>query len=75
LFVLFASLGLYYDRQEGNAYMNDLHQNDLSQRITQLEELAWRLFRTLETYITFSELETRILQTAEGGRETKEGSH
>ena len=35
--------------------MNKLSISELSQRITQLEQLAWSLFRALETYITFSE--------------------
>jgi len=28
---------------------------ELEQRVGQLEHLAWSLFRTLETYITFSD--------------------
>ena len=39
--------------------MEKLDQKELSQRITQLEELAWSLFRALETYITFNELEAK----------------
>jgi len=30
---------------------------ELAQRVAQLEELTWSLFRVLETYITFNDLE------------------
>ena len=37
--------------------MEKLNIEELDQRIYQLEQLAWSLFRALETYVTFSEFQ------------------
>ena len=44
--------------------MGNLTVQDLDQRINELEKLAWNLFRVLETYITWNELE-ELLKHAE----------
>jgi len=50
--------------------MSNPTNTDLSQRVTQLEVLAWSLFRALETYITFSELEAQIERTETDERQS-----
>ena len=34
-------------------------QEEMNRRIAQLEQLAWSLFRALETYITYNDLQAK----------------
>jgi len=36
---------------------------ELQQRIEQLEQLTWSLFRALETYITYNDLQKKVGRT------------
>ena len=39
--------------------MEKLPLEEMNRRIAQLELLAWSLFRALETYITYNDLQTK----------------